>query len=159
LTAELTGARCAAGQPGRRDVIHDAALAFSAFIHRLTGRIRHRRTVSDRSRTETEGWLVLFVHTVALRMDLRGDPTFCDLLARPRHHTSALAHQEIPFEEVVKALQPERASTAIRCSGRAGCRADFCGNGNGATCARPARSGNRNGEFDWTFLLEETDWG
>jgi amino acid adenylation domain-containing protein len=51
----------------------------------------------------------MIVNTVALRADLAGDPTVSELLDRVRRTTfDAYAHREIPFGEVVEAVQPER---------------------------------------------------
>ncbi|WP_033442233.1 hybrid non-ribosomal peptide synthetase/type I polyketide synthase [Saccharothrix sp. NRRL B-16314] len=51
----------------------------------------------------------LFLDTVAVRLDLSGDPAFTTLLDQVRERTTAAyEHRDVPFDELVRALNPER---------------------------------------------------
>src|SRR5262249_2088400 len=65
--------------------------------------------VAGRDRPEVEHLVGLFVNTLVLRVDLSDNPRFGTLVERA-HETvlDALAHQDIPFEQVVEGLNPHR---------------------------------------------------
>ncbi|MFF0885026.1 amino acid adenylation domain-containing protein [Streptomyces sp. NPDC003456] len=52
-----------------------------------------------------------FVNTQVLRVDLAGDPSFTDLLAQVRDKAlAAYEHQDVPFDVVVEAINPDRSA-------------------------------------------------
>ena len=66
--------------------------------------------VANRQRRETEGLIGFFVNTLALRVSLDGAPTVAELLQRVRTSTlAAYDHQDVPFEQVVEAVNPARS--------------------------------------------------
>ncbi len=85
--------------------------AYGAVLHRYTGRSDFAigTPVAGRGRVELEELIGAFINTLALRVSVRPDLRFVDLLAALRHTTlDAYAHQEIPFEQLVAALAPAR---------------------------------------------------
>ena len=65
---------------------------------------------ANRDRPELESLIGFFVNNLVLRTKLQGNPSFLDVLSQVRQVTlDGYAHQDVPFEELVEALQPERS--------------------------------------------------
>ena len=66
--------------------------------------------VANRQRREVEGLIGFFVNTLALRVRLEGNPSVRELLAQVKGTAlAAFGHQELPFDQVVEAVQPARS--------------------------------------------------
>jgi amino acid adenylation domain-containing protein len=85
--------------------------AFSVLLCRYAGQeeVVVGVPVANRSRTELEGSIGPYANTLALRADLKRDPTFAELVLRIRDMAlGAYAHQDLPFEKLIAELQPDR---------------------------------------------------
>ena len=65
--------------------------------------------IANRTNREIEGLIGFFLNTLVLRTQLAGGLGFSDLLARVKEVAAgAYAHQDLPLETVLQAMQPER---------------------------------------------------
>ncbi|WP_019305241.1 non-ribosomal peptide synthetase, partial [Xanthomonas oryzae] len=111
LDAELSAALTVLSQRHGSTVFMTLLAAWGALLARLSGQeqVVIGTPIANRTRSELEPLIGLFVNTQALCIDLRGEPSFGDLLGQVR--TTALAaqaHQDVPFEQVIEALNPAR---------------------------------------------------
>ncbi|MBW4667896.1 MAG: amino acid adenylation domain-containing protein [Cyanomargarita calcarea GSE-NOS-MK-12-04C] len=85
--------------------------AFKIMLHCYTSQddIIVGTDVANRNRVETEGIIGFFVNQLVLRTNLSGNPSFQELLRLVRDVAlNAYAHQDLPFNKLVTALNPER---------------------------------------------------
>ncbi len=89
--------------------------AFKILLHRYSGQddLPVGTVTSGRHHAELENMMGMFVNTLVLRTDLSGNPNFKQLLQQVQKVAlSAYAHEDLPFELLVKALRPERHLSA-----------------------------------------------
>lgn len=111
LPSALVSALVALGQQHRATLFMTLLAAFKALICRWTGQsdLVIGVPIAGRLRPEYETLVGCFTNTLVLRTNLGGDPTFRELIGRVRTVAlGAYAHQEIPFELLVRELRPER---------------------------------------------------
>jgi acyl-CoA synthetase (AMP-forming)/AMP-acid ligase II/acyl carrier protein len=85
--------------------------AFQLLLFRYSGQedIIVGTPTAGRTRRELEGLIGLFVNTLAIRTDFSTRPDIHTLVQQVKKTTlEAFAHQDVPFEMVVEALQPVR---------------------------------------------------
>ncbi|MCO8171819.1 condensation domain-containing protein, partial [Pseudomonas sp. 21LCFQ02] len=86
--------------------------SFQALLHRYSGQADIRVGVANanRNRMETERLIGFFVNTQVLKADFAPHTTFNALLQQVKGAAlGAQAHQDLPFEQLVEALQVERS--------------------------------------------------
>ncbi|MGE0472115.1 MAG: amino acid adenylation domain-containing protein [Nitrospirales bacterium] len=85
--------------------------AFQLLLARYAGQrdVLIGSPIAGRTHTELEGLIGFFVNTLVFRMQIIGQPTFREILHQVRETClDAYAHQDLPFEKLVEALQPVR---------------------------------------------------
>src|SRR5262249_1455111 len=112
LSSELTEGLKALGRREGATLFMTLLAAFQTLLARYSGQhdIVVGTPITNRTHQELEGLIGFFLNTLALRVDLSGDPRFTELLSRVREMSlGAYAHQDLPFEKLVDELQPQRS--------------------------------------------------
>ncbi|HEY0371926.1 MAG TPA: condensation domain-containing protein, partial [Thermoanaerobaculia bacterium] len=112
FSAELTSALRAFSQHHGVTLYMTLLSAWGALLSRLSGQqdIVIGTPVANRQRQELESLIGFFVNMLAVRLRFDEKPTVASLLERVKETTvAAFAHQELPFEQVVEAVQPQRS--------------------------------------------------
>ncbi|MCG8363957.1 MAG: amino acid adenylation domain-containing protein [Pseudanabaenales cyanobacterium] len=111
LSQDLTVALNALSQQQGVTLYMTLLAAFQTLLHRYCGQtdIIVGSPIAGRNRLETEGLIGFFINTLALRIQLGGNPSFQELLVHVRKVVlAAYSYQDLPFEQLIEALQLER---------------------------------------------------
>ncbi|WP_052189507.1 non-ribosomal peptide synthetase [Xenorhabdus sp. NBAII XenSa04] len=112
LNADLLSALKALGQRQNTTLFMTLLAAWGIVLARLSGQddIVIGTPVANRSQSELEGLIGFFVNTLPLRVELKSCDSVANLLTHVRERAlAAYAHQDLPFEQLVEILQPERS--------------------------------------------------
>ena len=114
LDGRLTGALRWLGQRNQATLFMVLHAGFALLLSRWSGQtdVVIGTPIANRTRDDLAGLIGCFVNTLALRLDLSGNPSGGELIGRARAVTlDAYAHQDAPFELVVDALGLTRSLT------------------------------------------------
>ncbi|MDN7780186.1 condensation domain-containing protein, partial [Burkholderia orbicola] len=112
LSAPLTSGLRALAQRHGATLFMTLLTGWAVLLSRLSGQhdVVVGTPVANRRHAELESLIGFFVNTMALRVNVADDPGVDELMARVRAFMlDAYAHQDVPFEQVVEAVQPARS--------------------------------------------------
>ncbi|POA52286.1 non-ribosomal peptide synthetase [Pseudomonas sp. FW507-12TSA] len=111
--ALVSGVRALAQREGATSFMVLLA-SFQLLLHRYSGQqdIRVGVPTANRNRVETERLIGFFVNTQVMKADIDDLTSVSTLLRQVRQRAlEAQAHQDLPFEQLVEALRPERSTS------------------------------------------------
>lgn len=112
ISVELASSLRAFCARHRMSLFTTLAAAFNVLLYRYSGEkdICMGYPVAGRTRQEVEPLIGLFVNTLVLRTRMNPEMRFLDVMRQVRDQVlMGDAHQDLPFEKLVEALQPERS--------------------------------------------------
>ncbi|MFI0486728.1 amino acid adenylation domain-containing protein [Actinomadura sp. 9N215] len=111
IDAEITQRLRRIGRRAGASMFMTLLAAYQALLARHSGQsdVIVGSPTANRGRPEVEDLIGPFINILPLRTDLSGDPAFQEVVARVRRVAlDAYAHQDLPFEQLVEELQPDR---------------------------------------------------
>ncbi|MFP5271127.1 amino acid adenylation domain-containing protein [Coleofasciculus sp.] len=112
LNLELTQQLKSLSQKAEATLFMTLLAGFATLLYRYSSQsdIVIGSPIANRNRREIESLIGFFVNALALRINLEGNPSFKELLAQVKQVAlEGYAHQDLPFEKLVEAIQPERS--------------------------------------------------
>ncbi|MCY7283312.1 MAG: amino acid adenylation domain-containing protein [Cyanobacteria bacterium CAN_BIN43] len=112
LSAELAQKLQALSRQTDSTLFMTLLATFATLLYRYSGEsdVVIGSPIANRNRSEIESLIGFFVNTLVLRTRLEEDLSFEQLLKQVRANTlKAYEHQDLPFEQLVEALQPHRS--------------------------------------------------
>ncbi|NEQ67784.1 MAG: amino acid adenylation domain-containing protein, partial [Symploca sp. SIO2D2] len=112
LGVELTQQLKALSQDSGTTLFMTLLAAFNTLLYRYSGQedIVVGTPIANRNRSEMEPLIGFFINTLVLRTQLAGNQKFTEVLEQVRQVSlDAYAHQDLSFEQLVEALQPQRS--------------------------------------------------
>ncbi|MFD6893419.1 amino acid adenylation domain-containing protein [Rhodococcus sp. NPDC060086] len=114
IPAELTSGAATLARRHDATVFMVMHAAFAILLERLTGAttLAIGTPVAGRGAAELDDVVGMFVNTVVLRSDIDESASFGELLDRTRDRDlDAFDHADVPFDQVVQALDPPRSTS------------------------------------------------
>ncbi|MBA2681502.1 MAG: non-ribosomal peptide synthetase, partial [Ktedonobacteraceae bacterium] len=113
VIAQETSAQLKALSKRERVTLFIAVLsAFYVFLYRYSGQedLVIGTPIANRTRTEVEPLIGVFINTLALRTRISEHMSFREIIGRIRETcVDAYNNQDLPFEQLIEILQPERS--------------------------------------------------
>ncbi len=112
LDAKLTASLKELSQKSGTTLFMTLMAAYATLLFRYSGQedILLGTPIASRNHQDIEGLIGFFVNTLVMRTRLEGNPSFSELLMQVRSSCmDAYANQDVPFEQIVEALQIERS--------------------------------------------------
>jgi amino acid adenylation domain-containing protein len=111
VSVETTSCLYTLGKRTQTTLFMTLCAAFTVLLSRYSGQrdICIGTPIANRNHAEIEPLIGFFVNTLVLRTQIDNSTSFEELLQQMRTTTlEAIAHQDVPFEQLIEVLKPER---------------------------------------------------